>query len=131
MKNLFLILFATFLYSFNIQAQNNPVGTQDSIVFDKTVYDYGTINQGDDGNCEFKFMNKGGTPLILRNVRASCGCTVADWPKEPILPDNTGIIKVRYNTAIIGSFSKSITVISNAKNSTVVLMIKGNVIPQN
>jgi len=114
-----------------MQAQNNPVGTQDSIIFEKTIYDYGTITQGDDGNCEFKFTNNGENPLILSNVRASCGCTVADWPKEPILPDSTGIIKVRYNTAIIGSFSKSVTVISNARNARVVLRIKGNVIPKN
>jgi hypothetical protein len=56
---------------------------------------------------------------------------VADWPKKPILPDNTGIIKVKYNTSVIGSFSKFITVISNAGNSRIVLVIKGNVIPQN
>ena len=128
MRNLYLILVTTFLYSIDTQAQDNLASVKDSIIFEKTVYDYGNINQGDDGNCEFMFTNKGENPLILSNVRASCGCTVPDWPQEPILPGNTGIINVRYNTAIIGSFSKSVTVISNAGNSPVILMIKGNVI---
>jgi len=63
------------------------------------------------------------------NVGASCGCTVPDWPKDPILPGKTGVIKVTYNTAIIGVFNKSITVYSNAANNPVGLIIKGNVNP--
>ncbi|MBK5246089.1 MAG: DUF1573 domain-containing protein [Peptostreptococcaceae bacterium] len=108
-------------------AQTTQPGTQDSIVFVKTVHDYGTIVQGADGNSEFKFTNKGKSPLILSNVKASCGCIVPEWPKEPILPGKTGVIKLNYNTKIPGTFSKTITVNSNAKNATVILQIKGNV----
>ena len=112
--------------------QVQPVQTtsQDSIVFEKMMHDYGTIVQGSDGNSEFKFTNKGKAPLILSNVQASCGCTVPEWPKEPILPGKTGSIKVKYNTNTVGAFNKSITVKSNAINPTVVLQIKGNVIPK-
>lgn len=132
MKKSFLIICVLVLGSIGVFAQA-PVqvlaqsGSQDSIKFEKIVYDYGTLVQGADGNSEFKFTNKGKTPLLLSNVQASCGCTVPEWPKEPILPGKTSSIKVTYNTANVGSFGKTITVSSNAANSTVVLTIKGNV----
>ena len=106
-----------------------PTKMQESIVFEKTIHDYGTIAQGADGNSEFKFTNTGKAPLILSNVKASCGCTVPEWPKEPIAPGKTSSIKVKYNTATVGAFNKSITVNSNAVNNTVMLQIKGNVTP--
>lgn len=106
--------------------QENPNAPE--INFEKTVHDYGTITKDGNGNSEFIFTNKGQTPILLTKVRSSCGCTVPLWPKEPILPSKTGIIKVKYDTKRIGTFSKSITVISNARNSPVVLKIKGNVI---
>ncbi len=111
-------------------AQPVQTTSQDSIVFEKIVHDYGTIVQGADGNCEFKFTNNGKTPLVLSNVTASCGCTVPDWPKGPILPGKSSSIKVKYNTALVGAFNKSITVNSNAVNNTVLLQIKGNVTPK-
>ena len=98
------------------------------ITFENTIHDYGTIAQGSDGNYEFTFTNRGKTPLILSNVRSSCGCTIPVWTKDPIQPKGKGSIKVQYNTANVGTFQKSITVISNAKNSPVILTIKGNVI---
>ena len=104
--------------------------SQDSIIFQKLEHNYGTIQNGGDGNSAFTFTNKGQKPLLLSNVSASCGCTVPEWPKEPILPGKSGSIKVTYNTAIIGSFRKTITVSSNAANSTVVLTIYGNVTPK-
>ena len=128
-KSIFLLTILS-LFTFALQAQENQAAVSDSIIFDKLVYDYGTIKQGADGNSEFKFTNKGKAPLILSNVQASCGCTVPEWPKEPILPGKTGSIKVKYNTNTVGAFNKSITVKSNAINPTVVLQIKGNVIPK-
>ncbi len=103
----------------------------DSIVFGRLIHDYGTIVQGSDGMCEFVFTNKGNKPLILSNVRASCGCTAPTWPREPILPGQKGTIKVGYNTQILGGFSKVVSVMSNASNSMVVLTIRGNVVPRN
>ena len=95
------------------------------ITFEKVEHDYGTINKGGDPNCEFKFKNTGKEPLILTDVKSSCGCTIPAWSKEPILPGKSGSIKVRYATERIGAIDKSITVLSNAKNSPVVLHIKG------
>lgn len=128
-KSIFLFLVLGVM-TLGLHAQENQSVKTDSIVFNEMVHDYGTITQGADGNCEFSFINKGENPLVLSNVRASCGCTVADWPKEPIKPGKSGSIKVKYNTAIMGSFNKSITVNSNAANSVASLRIKGTVVAQ-
>ncbi|NLK82339.1 MAG: DUF1573 domain-containing protein [Bacteroidales bacterium] len=112
-----LVVLASFTYA----------QTQDSIIFTSTTYDYGVIEQGGDGLCEFTFTNKGEKPLILSNVRAACGCTVPEWPREPIMPGESNSIKIKYNTNIIGTFSKTIQVYSNAVNSHVVLTITGQV----
>lgn len=112
---------------FNLAAQQAQTASKDSIVFEKLVHDYGTIQQGADGGCEFVFTNKGEKPLLLTNVRASCGCTAPTWPREPILPGEQGVIKVGYNTNLVGVFSKVISVNSNAANSMVTLTVKGNV----
>ena len=98
------------------------------ISFSEMEHQYGTIVKGGDGNCEFTFTNDGNEPLILSNVKASCGCTVPTWTKEPIMPGNTGTIKVRYNTNNVGSFTKTITVTCNAVNAPrTTLKIKGKV----
>ena len=128
MKTSFVLLSFLLFFSVGLLAQqDNPVST-DSIAFEKVVHDYGTIVQGADGHCEFTFTNKGKRPLIINEVRASCGCTVPDWTREPILPGKTGVIKAKYNTAIPGNFNKSITVRSNAANGVVILRIKGQVV---
>ena len=99
------------------------------VTFTEQEHDYGTVKKGGDGNCEFVFTNEGNEPLILSNVKASCGCTTPSWTKEPIMPGKTGTIKVRYNTNNIGKFNKTVTVTSNAINSPrVVLKIKGEVV---
>lgn len=95
------------------------------IEFDKTVHDYGTIKRNSDGTCEFVFKNTGKEPLILSNVKTSCGCTTPYWPKEPIMPGKTEKVKVQYATGRVGPINKTITVFSNAKNNTIVLSIKG------
>mgnify|MGYP002350197931 FL=1 len=123
-------MFMLFLVSLTIQAQDKPAASQDSIIFKSIVHDYGTIVQGSDGSCEFNFTNKGKTPLVLNDVKASCGCTVPEWTRTPIAPGEKGTIKVTYNTNNQGAFSKSITVNSNAINSPLILSIKGNVTPK-
>ena len=109
-------------------AQTTQTTTKETIVFDKKVHDYGTIRQGSDGNSVFTFTNTGTKPLILNNVVASCGCTAPEWPRQPIPPGGKGEIKVKYNTELVGTFNKSITVHSNAENNVVNLSVKGNVI---
>jgi hypothetical protein len=125
MKTLFALVFLTLTAVIQINAQT--ADTTLVIKFASTVHDYGTIEQGSDGSCQFVFTNMGTTPLVLSNVRASCGCTVPTWPREPILPGKEGSIKVVYNTNLVGSFNKSISVNSNAKNNEVILNIKGTV----
>jgi len=127
-----VMLISTFLVA-NAQNSAAPVTTAETngseITFESLVHDYGTVYQGANGNCEFRFTNTGTEPLILSNVQTSCGCTVPSWPKEPILPGKTGVIKVNYTKMnMAGTISKQITVYSNAKNGNIVLSIKGTVL---
>lgn len=99
-----------------------------TISFDKTTIDYGNIAMKSDGHQIFTFKNTGDKPLILSNVKASCGCTIPEWEKSPILPGKTGKIKVGYDTNIKGNFRKSIEVYSNdPKKGRTILFIQGNV----
>ncbi|MCR5646090.1 MAG: DUF1573 domain-containing protein [Bacteroidales bacterium] len=107
-------------------SENGP-----EIEFEKLVHDYGDVPYNGNGECEFRFTNTGNEPLILQKPKSSCGCTVPTWPKEPILPGESDVIKVTYKTTKVGQINKTITVTSNAKvNSTVVLRIKGKVLEQ-
>lgn len=128
-------LFLAFLFiSCLISAQetkDKSTGTtnekQPAITFEMTTHDFGTIPYNGDGTIEFKFTNTGKAPLILSNCQSSCGCTVPEWPKDPIPPKGKGSIKVKYNTTRVGPFTKTVTVTSNAPDSPTVLTIKGNV----
>jgi hypothetical protein len=97
------------------------------ITFETDVHDFGTINQGGDGTYEFKFKNSGKEPLIIQSAQGSCGCTVPQWPKEPIRPGGSGVIKVSYDTKRVGAFTKTVTVTTNGAVPTKVLTIKGTV----
>ncbi len=108
------------------QGQKGP-----AIEFKSTVIDYGEVEKGSDGYRTFEFTNTGDAPLIINRVRSSCGCTVAEKPDKPIMPGQTGKIKVHYNTNHVGSFRKTVTVYTNAvnvPNGVVVLKVKGRVI---
>lgn len=97
---------------------------------DNTI-DYGTVNKGsDDGLRTFEFTNTGDAPLIIKDVRSTCGCTVPTKPTEPIMPGETGKIDVKYNMNP-GPIRKTITVETNAVNveeGRVALKIKGEVV---
>ena len=98
---------------------------------DKNTIDYGTVVRGvDSGVRTFEFTNTGDQPLVITNVRSSCGCTVPSTPQAPIMPGKSDKIEVKYNMST-GKISKTITVESNAKNvpnGTVQLYIKGEVV---
>lgn len=131
MKKIFsitvLMLFALTMSAQEAPAEKNKKVKEPEITFETLIHDYGQIYQNDNGECEFQFKNTGKADLILTNCRSSCGCTVPDWPREPIAPGKKGSIKVKYNTGRLGVINKSITVESNATNNRVVLNIKGNV----
>ncbi|MCX6240839.1 MAG: DUF1573 domain-containing protein [Bacteroidetes bacterium] len=123
------LMFAAFAANAQVATQQQPVNPNaPEISFDKLVHDYGTIVQGSDGGCEFKFTNTGKEPLILSKPITSCGCTTSSWPQEPILPGKSDVIKVNYNTNNIGPVNKTVTVNSNGKTATVRLTIKGTVV---
>ena len=126
-----MLVFAAFTLNaqdkVNAAAAPQPNPNAPEISFDKVVHDYGTIMQGADGTCEFKFTNTGKEPLILSKPQSSCGCTVPTWPQEPILPGKSDVIKVTYNTQNVGPINKTVTVNSNAKTNRIVLSIKGTV----
>lgn len=133
MKRLILFALITLVGSIYVIAQKankteNP--NAPFIKFEKTVHDYGIIYVGSDGTCEFHFKNTGKEPLILSRPKSSCGCTVPTWPKQPILPGKSDVIKVTYATKRAGPINKTVTVLSNASNSSIVLRIKGKVIKQ-
>jgi hypothetical protein len=99
-----------------------------AIEFKTTDHDFGTIEKGGNGTYEFVFTNTGTEPLVLSNVRSSCGCTIPQWPKDPIKSGESASIKVIYDTQRIGNFTKSISVYSNAQEAPIMLQIKGVVI---
>ncbi len=101
------------------------------IQFTKTVHDFGTIKEADGKvHYKFEFTNTGDVPLILTNVDASCGCTTPSWTKTPVLPGQKGFVDAEFDPAHYQKFNKSIKVYSNAEPQTVVLRIKGEVIPK-
>lgn len=101
------------------------------IKFAKLVHDYGKVQKEGNGECEFMFENIGKEPLVLSDARSSCGCTVPSWTREPILPGKKGSIKVKYDTKRVGPINKTVTVLSNAKTSSVVLRITGEIVDTN
>ena len=123
-----LVLMLMAVMSFNKAAAQIESGPK--IDFTKETHDYGTIKYGADGSCSFEFKNTGNAPLIISNAKGSCGCTVPEWPKEPIAPGAKASIKVKYDTKRPGAINKSVTITSNAVNEpTKVIRIKGNVLP--
>lgn len=102
-----------------------------SISFDKKVYDFGTVNEGDFVETVFKVTNSGKTDLVITNAKASCGCTVPVWPKEAIKPGKTGDIKVKFNTSgKPNRQQKTVTLTTNTVSGREILTIKGMVTPK-
>lgn len=137
MKNLFTLLFAFLISGGMISAQGtsqpNELISGAKIEFEKTVHDFGDNPQGTPVSTEFVFKNVGTKPLVLQNVKASCGCTTPYWPKEPIMPGEESKITTKYNMSKAGAFNKSITVTVKPENETdtpevVRLSIKGNAV---
>jgi hypothetical protein len=100
-----------------------------TIDFENKVVDYGLIENKSDGARKFVFKNNGTDPLIIKNAKGSCGCTVPTWPRDPIAPGASGEIGVKYDTKRTGKFTKTITLSTNAGKAPVILTIKGEVNP--
>jgi len=111
---------ALFLLALTVNAQE--------FKFESETIDYGKIEQGSNGKRVFEFTNIGDAPLIIKSVKATCGCTVPKKPTKPIMPGEKGQIEVSYDTKRLNGFSKAITVYSNAKTERKMLKIKGLVV---
>ena len=78
---------------------------------------------------KFVFTNNGTEPLVIKNAKGSCGCTVPTWPRKPIAAGETAEIGVKYATNRVGKFTKTITLTTNVSKKPVILTIKGEVPP--
>lgn len=102
-----------------------------SISFDRKVHDFGTVNEGDLVETQFKLTNTGKTDLVITKAQGSCGCTVPEWPKEAIKPGESSEIKVKFNTnGKPNRQQKTVTLTTNTESGREVLTIKGSVTPK-
>ncbi|MBK9254367.1 MAG: DUF1573 domain-containing protein [Saprospiraceae bacterium] len=109
-----------------------PTGPLTAIKFDNDTYDWGKVMDGESVTHIFKFTNTGKEPLIINNAKGSCGCTVPEWPKEPIAPGKTGEIKVVFDSKGKGAVggkddSKRVTITANTDPVDTYLTIKGKI----
>ena len=123
-KIIFLVTF--FGLVFTINAQN----TKPVLSFEKKIHDFGDIKEdGGTVTYSFNFTNTGSQPLVIHNVQPSCGCTSSDWTRTPIQPGGKGFVNATFDPRNRPSnFNKSITVTSNAQQSSEILRITGNVL---
>lgn len=121
------------LMSFSIPSiQKNEtlkVITTNLLTWKNEAVDVGDIPQGIPKLIEFELKNNGTKPVIITSAKSSCGCTVADYQKEPILPGKTALVTAKYNAAALGGFTKTITVTTSVDEAVKVLTFKGNVLP--
>lgn len=104
---------------------------QGVIKFKTESHDFGKIEDGVQAVYTFEFTNTGTAPVVISNAQASCGCTTPDWTKEPVMPGKSGKVTASFNSqGRPGSFSKTVTVISNSETPQIVLSIKGEVSPK-
>jgi len=109
-----------------------PAGPLTSMEFTETEYDFGTVMDGEKVVYEYAFKNTGDEPLIISNAKGSCGCTVPDWPREPIAPGASSVVKVQFDSKNKGKVgggqqSKRVTITANTDPVNTYLTIKGKV----
>lgn len=104
-------------------------GMKPDISFKDTVFEFGTIHEGEVVKNEFEFTNTGKTPLIITSASATCGCTVPEWPREAIEPGKTSVIKVSFNSAgKSGTQQKTVILHANTLRNVHMLYLKGEVV---
>lgn len=109
--NIVSLVFVISVSQSSAQKTSGPVFSAE-----KMEVDFGEVEYKGDGVREFVFTNVGNEPLIITNAKGSCGCTVPDWPKEPIRPGQTGVIKIKYDTSRPGPINKTVTITTNEVN---------------
>ncbi len=112
----------------NVNATTPPNVPTTTIKYDETVYDFGVADEGTIVKHVYKFTNTGSEPLIISNAKGSCGCTVPQWPKQPIPPGGSGEIAVEFDTkGKPGRQTKHVTVTANTTPAETHLEITGEV----
>ena len=130
------LLFAAVLMVSLVYAQDNTENQPDQLpgpymTFVEESHDFGDIYQGDKVEYIFNFENTGDTPLIITNIKVTCGCTATDWSREPILPGEESSITVKFNsTGKLNKQNKVISIVSNANNPMPQVKIVANVLPK-
>lgn len=109
-----------------------PAGPTTSIEYTETTFDFGEVSEGEKVRHVYAFTNTGSEPLVISNAKGSCGCTVPDWPREPIAPGATSEIIVEFDTKGKGSVegkpqTKRVTVTANTDPVNTFLTITGKV----
>lgn len=118
--------------AFLVAAQDEAPLTGAQITFSEKSFNFGDITQGEKVEHVFAFENTGTEPLIISDVKTTCGCTAPEWPREPVIPGGKAKIKVVFNSAgKMGMQNKVITVMSNAVNNPERVKIVTNVLPRN
>src|ERR1700744_4368801 len=125
MKKLMLICAVVLGFAFTATAQDNEKA---EFKFNEEKHDFGKVPQGTPVTTIFEFTNIGKEPLILTDVKPTCGCTIADYTKTPVKSGEKGVIKITYNAAAVAPFSKTIIVTSMATTISKYLNIVGEVI---
>ncbi len=111
--------------------ETKPAGPLAVIEFGTTDHDFGTVTEGQKVSYTYELKNTGSAPLIIQEAKPSCGCTVPEWTKTPILPGGTGFVKAEFDTkGKSGVNNKTITVTSNAWPKTSTLKFKAMVTPR-
>lgn len=112
----------------NSKSAEQPTGKEAAITFDKTEHDFGKILQGEVVAYSFHFTNTGNAPLLITEVKTSCGCTAGDYPREPIKPGQDGFVKATYDSKGHHGFqSRALTVMSNTNPSMTSLRLTSEV----
>lgn len=112
-----------------------PDGSIDSsylpiLQWQDTLFHFGEVNEGDIVTREFRFTNIGTAPLLITNATSSCGCTIPEWPREPVPPDSSGVILVKFNTLDrTGAQTKEVSIFANTIPNQSKLVLAGRVEP--
>ena len=113
-----------------IPSKNNniPNFERPNIKFSKLNFNFGTIDKGEIISRYITFKNDGKRNLVISNVKSSCGCTITDWPKNPIEPNHSDSLYLVLNTSSLnGKIMKTVTIISNSKPNTKVITINAQI----
>lgn len=113
-------------------ASINSVFAQANFKFEKTTHDFGTVKAGTDTLwVDFKFVNDGTEPLLISDVKTSCDCTLAQWPKTAIQPGKSAVIKGGFKIeGKSDGFNKNIIIMANTMPGTTFLTMKGVIVPR-